>query len=147
MIPLVFSSLLSCVPLGAEPSSSTIVWSGTILDDPYNTAEPTALTGAQVTALETTSDQPIVGIESASTPGYYSLEVPPDADITIRVSGPDHVSTVFRGTTPAGRGIWFTGALFARQIYMDNRVVLHFLMISTANIHGTKNGNLSRKTL
>ena len=46
--------------------------------------------------------------------GYWTLDVPVDTDVALRLSGADVVPTLWLGTTPSGRGYWLGGALYAR---------------------------------
>lgn len=47
--------------------------------------------------------------------GYWTLDVPVDTEIALRLSGADVLPTLWLGTTPTGRGYWLNGALFARS--------------------------------
>jgi hypothetical protein len=46
-------------------------------------------------------------------PAYWTLEVPPDQEVSIRIEGPEHYPTVWRGRTPGSDGYWYSGAIFA----------------------------------
>ena len=115
MTPLLLTAALGCVTLDDGTATEQVLWSGTILEDPYLGAEATGLAGGGLVAVDLDHDELADGAEAESSPGSYSVELPPGVPVAMRVSGPLHVSTVFRGRSPASRGIWFNGALFARQ--------------------------------
>ncbi|MEC7947327.1 MAG: hypothetical protein VX265_07135 [Myxococcota bacterium] len=115
MTPLLLLSTLGCVALDETVASDLVLWSGTVLEDPYLGDEATALAGGGLVAVDLDDSEVAIGEESESTPGSYSLEVPAGAALAIRVTGPLHVPTVFRGYAPETRALWFNGALFGRQ--------------------------------
>jgi hypothetical protein len=115
MTPLLLLSALGCVTLDDGTGADLVLWSGTVFEDPYLGTESTGLTGGGLVAVDLANAELAVGAESESTPGSYSLEVPAGADLAMRVTGPAHVPTVFRGRAPTARGLWFNGALFGRQ--------------------------------
>jgi hypothetical protein len=51
-----------------------------------------------------------------NTLGYWTLDVPVDTEVALRLSGADVVSTLWLGTTPTGNGYWLGGALYARGV-------------------------------
>jgi hypothetical protein len=63
--------------------------------------------GAPLDGAEARQDYP-------DTLGYWTLAVPVDTPVTLRLSGDGVVPTVWRGHTPSGRAYWLNGALFAR---------------------------------
>lgn len=115
MMPLLLLAGLGCTTLDDGDAASLVLWSGTVLEDPYLGAEATGLTGGGLVAVDLDDAELAVGTESEASPGSYSLEVPAGVDLAMRVTGPAHVPTVFRGRAPSDRGIWFNGALYARQ--------------------------------
>jgi hypothetical protein len=90
-----------------------VTWSGYVLED-LSESETTLVLeddGAlQVVDLE---DQLVAdGVYAGS--GYWYVDVPVDTDVAVRVSGAEHVTSVWRARTPSGRGYWLTGALFTQ---------------------------------
>ena len=115
MTPLALIVGLGCVPLGTGSSDALVLWSGTVLDDPYLGEDPSALEGGAVVAVNLDDEDVAVGVESEGSAGSFSIEVPPGLELAMRISGPEHAPTVFRGRAPEARGLWFNGSLFARQ--------------------------------
>jgi hypothetical protein len=115
MTPLLLMAGLGCVALDADTADTLVLWSGTVYEDPYLGTEAAGLAGGGLVAVDLADAELAVGAESESTPGAYSIEVPAGVDLALRITGPTHVPTVFRGRAPTSRGIWFNGALFGRQ--------------------------------
>lgn len=115
MTPLLLMAAIGCVALDDGAEADLVLWSGTVYEDPYLGAEPAGLVGGGLVAVDLGDTELAAGVESESTPGSYSIEVPSGVDLALRVTGPSHVPTVFRGRAPTSRGIWFNGALFGRQ--------------------------------
>lgn len=90
-----------------------VTWSGYVLEDLSGKKDPLLLEddGAfQVVDLE---DQVIADGEHSGD-GYWFVDVPTDVEVAIRISGTEHVSSVWRARTPNGRAYWLTGALFTQ---------------------------------
>lgn len=115
MTPLLLMASIGCVALDDSTAGTLVLWSGTVFEDPYLGAEAAGLTDGGLVAVDLADAELAIGAESDSTAGAYSIEVPPGVELALRITGPAHVPTVFRGRAPTSRGIWFNGALFARQ--------------------------------
>lgn len=115
MTPVLLPIALGCVNLDAGTASDTILWSGTVLDDPYLGEDPAGLEGGALVAVDLDDLEIATGTEAEDSPGSFSIEVPPGVDLAMRVTGPSHAPTVFRGRSPGARGLWFNGALFGRR--------------------------------
>ena len=44
---------------------------------------------------------------------YWTIEVEPNTEVSIRIEGPEHYPTIWRGRTPSTNGYWYSGAMFA----------------------------------
>lgn len=92
-----------------EPTQ--VVWSGSVLDQPYSsTAGP--FTGG--TFAVTTPDGEAVADATESDPGTWSVTVPVNIPVVLRLAGDGYATTVWQSQTPTGRAYWFTGALYAQ---------------------------------
>ncbi len=90
-----------------------VAWSGYVLEDLSSTKEPLVLEDGGVFQVVDLDDELVADGEHAGS-GYWAVDVPADLDVAIRVSGDEHVTSVWRGHTPHGRGYWLTGALFTQ---------------------------------
>lgn len=115
MTPVLLPIALGCVTLDTGTTADAILWSGTVLDDPYLGEDPAGLEGGALVAVDLDDLEIAAGTEAEDSPGSFSIEVPPGLELALRVTGPSHAPTVFRGRSPAARGLWFNGALFGRQ--------------------------------
>ncbi len=113
--PAVLLLTAGCVSFDDGTATATVYWSGTVLDDPYLGTDPVALDGGSVVAVDLDDAEVAAGLASESSVGSFTLEVPADTEVALRVSGPSHAPTVWRSRTPTQRALWLTGALFARQ--------------------------------
>lgn len=104
-----------CVAFDESTEDATVLWSGTVIDDPYLGTDPVALADGGLEAVDLDDVAVAAGTASETTTGSFSIEVPTDTEVALRVSGPSHVPTVWRTRTPTRRALWLTGALFARQ--------------------------------
>lgn len=50
-----------------------------------------------------------------SRPSMWTLDVPKNMEVAIRVEGPDQYTTVWRTTTPNSTAYWYAGSMFAVQ--------------------------------
>jgi hypothetical protein len=95
-------------------SPHSVSWAGYVLDGPYN-GENDVLTGGdfEVDGLE--SDFVAQGTEKdpEGSPGYWSVRVPPDTPVALRISADGMLPTLWEAVTPEHEGLWSTGALFA----------------------------------
>jgi hypothetical protein len=101
-----------------EPTdAATVSWYGTILDGPY-TGDNGVLTGGEVLVYDLDQELIAEGSEPSvdDSPGYWKLVVPPSTPVALHLAGEGMMPTVWRGTTPAALGYWYTGALFAYDI-------------------------------
>ena len=48
-------------------------------------------------------------------PSVWTLEIEETSEAEVRLSGPEHVTTVWRTTTPAAQSFWYSGSLFAAK--------------------------------
>ncbi|MFH1467458.1 MAG: hypothetical protein ABIO70_23945 [Pseudomonadota bacterium] len=98
-----------------EPDEGGLVsWSGAVLDGP--SADAGVFSGGDLTAWGLDGVQVAEGEEPwADSPGTWRLKVPPEQPVAIHLAGEGMLPSVWRGTTPAGQGYWYTGALFAYE--------------------------------
>lgn len=92
-----------------------VLWSGYVLED-VSSNEDTLLLGPEGTLEVVDLDDVLLaeGEHSSSTEGYWFAEVPVATEVALRVGGPEHITSVWRTRTPAGRGLWQGGALFTQ---------------------------------
>lgn len=48
-------------------------------------------------------------------PSVWTLEIEAASEVEVRLSGPEHVTTVWRSTTPTAQSFWYSGSLFAAK--------------------------------
>jgi hypothetical protein len=106
---------LACI-LSFTYDSSTpdeITWSGYVLEDLSGTDDALLLGDDGVFQVVDLDDAAIAdGLHGGD--GYWFVDVPTGVEVAIRISGSQHVSSVWRAHTPSGRAYWLTGALFTQ---------------------------------
>jgi hypothetical protein len=90
-----------------------VTWSGYVLEDLGGKKDPLYLEDDGVFQVVDLDDQTVADGQYSGK-GYWYVVVPTDTEVAIRISGPDHVSSVWRAHTPNGRAYWLTGALFTQ---------------------------------
>ncbi len=108
---------LILVLLGASPCVTTdpggdVLWSGWVLRDLPADVGNEVLENGEV-ELTLPDGTPLGQAEpSESRPGFFTLEVEPDQEIGLRITGETIHPTVWRTRTPRADGYWLFGALF-----------------------------------
>ncbi len=115
-LPVLTSLLLGnpCASTSDEPTE--IDWSGWVLSD--LPAEDNNLV-LEVGELEITlpdGTHLTDGTSTESRPGFYSMRVPTDLEIALRIIGETIHPTVWRSRTPRNHGYWVYGTLFGTDI-------------------------------
>jgi hypothetical protein len=95
----------------SSPDEAT--WSGYVLEDLSGTEEPLLLEDDGAFQVVDLDDQVLADGEHSGN-GYWFVDVPSDVEVAIRISGAEHITSVWRGHTPGGRAYWLTGALFTQ---------------------------------
>ena len=92
-----------------------VTWSGYVLEDLSGKKDPLLLEDDGAFQVVDLDDEGIADGEHSGD-GYWFVDVPTDIDVAIRISGAEHVSSVWRAHTPGGRAYWLTGALFTQYV-------------------------------
>ena len=90
-----------------------VSYAGSVLASTFDFETP--FTGGTMTWLDMDGAELAVGEEPDPTnnPGYWTAVLPPETEFVLRVDGGEgYYPAVARGLSPAGNGLWFTGALF-----------------------------------
>ena len=106
-------ALIACQALPAAPASDLVNWSGYVYADPFDGSE---LAPLEEGALEVLDPAGAVLAEATrpydDVPAYFAVDVEPEIELALRVSGPGLAPTVLRSPTPPrGPAFWFQGAL------------------------------------
>ena len=103
--------LLGCVNAPSTTSEATY-WQGWVFADIPTDDTP----GLEVGSLtmsdldgETTNEGQQLDPDRL---GYWTFEIQTDTEVSIRIEGPEHYPTVWRGHTPNADSYWYAGALF-----------------------------------
>lgn len=95
-------------------ASDQATWSGDVLIGPY-AEDATLLTDGSVTFSYLDGHaEDVEATQYDSSPGAWWATLDVDQELSIRLSGPDVLTTVWRDRSPTGRAYWFDGGLFAR---------------------------------
>lgn len=119
ILPAVMPSLVVLLnPLECAESqeSSDIRWSGWVLSDVVADEDNEVLTAGEIAVTDPDGEHLSDGIPSESSPGFYGLDVDPNTEIALRITGPTIHPTVWRTRTPRADGYWLYGALFGVDI-------------------------------
>jgi hypothetical protein len=116
------SAILVLLPLAAgcdllwPPSTEDtgpITWTGRVLDGPYD-GENGVFTGGSFEVTDLEGHLLARGEEPwADDPGAWRIDVRGDWPVAIHLAAEGVLGAVWRSTTPATDGYWYTGALFA----------------------------------
>jgi hypothetical protein len=110
---LTFSVLLFACLSEPAPAPEVTTWQGWVYADIPGDNTPGLEVGA-MTMSDLSGDVSIPGEQlDDGRPAYWTFEVEPDTEVSIRVEGPEHYPTVWRGRTPSTNGYWYSGAMFA----------------------------------
>ena len=110
-------SILVLVLLGAASCTETVPatdvrWAGWVLSDvPAEEDRLLLETGAIAITLPDGTSL-VEGEASQSSPGFYAMDVEPDTEIGVRITGESIHPTVWRTRTPRASGYWVYGTLF-----------------------------------
>ncbi len=110
---MILLALLACALLEEQRTPPTeALWSGWVLADLPAEDVPALESGTfEVFDLE---GQPLAeAVEDAENPGYWSVELPVDTEVQLRIDGVEQVPTLWRTRSPQGRAYWLSGGLFA----------------------------------
>ncbi len=111
-------ALLLLVSAGCAPADSELgmIWQGYIFNDipGSETAvfSSAVMADASVVLTETDGTPIHSGTESDSSPGLWQIEIEPDKEVGLRLSGLAIHPTVWRVHTPPTTSFWFNGSLF-----------------------------------
>ena len=103
--------LFSCMSEPTNPSDAT-TWQGWVYAD--IPADNTPALEAGVLTLSDLDGERISEGEQRDNQrlGYWTFEIEPDQEVSIRIEGPEHYPTVWRGRTPSTTSYWYSGAIF-----------------------------------
>ncbi len=90
-----------------------VTWSGYVLEDLSGKKDPLLLEDDGAFQVVDLDDEPIADGQHSGD-GYWYVVVPSDEEVAIRLSGAQHVSSLWRAHTPNGRAYWLTGSLFTQ---------------------------------
>ncbi len=125
-----------------EADATSINWYGYILDGPY-TGDNGYFSGGTVEVTDLAGE--VIGEASEpynDSPGYWKISVPPEEPLAIHLEGEGMLSSVWRGTSPADLGYWYTGSLFA----YDSEIWLPFFEMFEGEV-GTDEQQVSIREL
>ncbi len=109
---IVLLSLISCTT--PEPGERPLIWQGQVFEDiPVDGVG--GLNVGQIEAHDMDGRVVSAGIQpDPESPSTWQIPLPGEAEeVALRISGPDHFTTVWRTTLPARRSFWFSGTFFA----------------------------------
>ena len=103
--------LFSCISAPIAPSDAT-TWQGWVYGDIPAENTP-ALEVGSLTLSDLSGENIIEGEQrDEQRLGYWTFEIDPDQEVSIRIAGPEHYPTIWRGRTPSTNGFWYSGAIF-----------------------------------
>ena len=96
-----------------QPDASTIQWQGWVYADiPLD--DTLGLEAGTITVEDQDGGEIVDGVQvDSNRPSMWTVEVPKNTEVTIRIDGPDLYPTVWRTTTPNAPAFWYAGSLFA----------------------------------
>lgn len=97
-----------------DPPAEKIRWQGYLIDGPY-TGENAWVEDGSLVVEDLDGAELATGRTSADARGWWSVKVPRETPVAIRVSGEGLLPALWRATTPAQPAYWFTGSLFAYE--------------------------------
>ena len=109
---LVVLSLISCTT--PEPGERPLIWQGQVFDDiPIDGVG--GLSVGQIEAHDMDGQVIATGIQpDPESPSTWQIPLSGEAEeVALRISGPEHFTTVWRTTLPGQRAFWFSGTFFA----------------------------------
>jgi len=97
----------------ANDGSGAYSWSGFVYSDiPADSGS--ALTEGAIEVRNTENEVIANGVQSNSdNPGNWQIPVSNAEPVSIRISGPEQLTTVWRADTPSATAYWFSGTFFA----------------------------------
>jgi hypothetical protein len=98
-----------------DSAASEIQWQGWVYADiPQD--DTLGLEVGSITVENQDGDELVNGVQADETrPSMWTLDVPTNTEVAIRVEGPNQYTTVWRTTTPRAAAYWYAGSLFAVQ--------------------------------
>jgi hypothetical protein len=96
----------------ASLDDDAVIWYGWVLND-VPSDEVGALADGQVVMTTPDGEEIRLGEEPYdNSPGYFQIEVDPDTEVGLRLTGTDIHPTVWRARTPPATSFWLSGSLF-----------------------------------
>ncbi len=122
--------LAACVDLSTfgdserdtRPAEARVRWSGYVLRSGDEDASP--LDDGTVTFVVAGSGETFLATQPSpeDLPGYWSVALPPDVAVTVRIEGPGLRRAVWPLHTPGESANWSTGTLFGAEVdWIDAR--------------------------
>ena len=107
--------LIACTALTLEEQSDTYTWSGFVYADiPADTVP--GLTAGAIEVRDANNEQIALGEQpNAEDPATWRITLRQPEPVSIRISGPQQLTTVWRTQSPPATSYWFSGAFFAVQ--------------------------------
>jgi len=123
-IPALVFAAMSASACTTPQRSSDIRWAGWVLSSLPAAEGNTLLETGEVEITWPDGTHLGAAEPSESSPGFYSLSVPADEEISLRISGKTLHTTVWRTRTPRANGFWIYGSVFGvdvatLDIYLD----------------------------
>ena len=105
--------LAGCIPQTAEVDDGTYGWAGFVYADiPADGGSGLTIGSIEVHDLD--NERVSSGEQSdEQNPANWRIPLSESEPVSIRISGPDQLTTVWRTTTPAAPSFWFAGSFFA----------------------------------
>ena len=109
-------ALLSCA---SEPAvtdaDESYTWQGWVYGDlPADDAPGLDIGTVRLWDMDGTLIAEAAQLDDAR-PSVWTLELEGASEAEVRLSGPEHVTTVWRTTTPTAQSFWYSGSLFAAK--------------------------------
>ena len=104
--------VLTALPCTEVTPQTDIRWAGWVLSDVVAEDDNEVLIDGSLTVHDTEGQLLSEGTPSESSPGFYALDVSPDTEISLRITGETIHPTVWRSRTPRDDGYWVYGTLF-----------------------------------
>jgi hypothetical protein len=110
---IAFLVLSACLPPSEPITEHSYSWQGWVSEDlPFDGVG--GLRVGEIAVHDTDGNLIATAVQPADRePGNWRIPLTNAQPVAIRISGPEQMTTVWRTTTPARQGYWFSGSFFA----------------------------------